>query len=124
MVDVTRYMGVVFVKVGDVKAAPGGVIRATIVGVEESDRYDKLNAELSNGMTLSLNTTNTTTLALAYGTNSDLWIGKEIELYVGQVEFQGKAQEAVLVRPISPKIEQKVKPKKKLSHDLDDEIPM
>src|SRR5262249_5456777 len=93
-------------------------------GVEESTKYDKVNAALDNGMTLSLNTTNTQTLGLAYGTNSDKWVEKEIELYVGEVEFQNKPQEAVLVRAISPPVPHKAQPKKKLKDDLEDETPL
>ncbi len=38
----------------------------------------------------------------AYGPNSEDWIGKKIELALGQVEFQGKLQNAVIIKPISP----------------------
>jgi hypothetical protein len=43
-------------------------------------------------------------LVRAYGPDSDDWVGKEIELYLGEVEYQKDFQPAVLVRPVSPSI--------------------
>src|SRR5262249_43054199 len=75
-----------------------------------------------DGTVLSLNVTNTRTLARAYGTDSDKWVGKEIKLVIGNVDFQGKPQEAIIVEPISPPIENKAKPK--CGDDLNDEDPV
>jgi hypothetical protein len=36
-----------------------------------------------------VNATNNRILMRAYGRNSDDWVGKEIELYLGEIEFQG-----------------------------------
>jgi hypothetical protein len=55
---------------------------------------------------------------------SDDWIGKEIELSLGEIEYQGTPQEAILVSPISPPIEKKTPPKPKSSDGgMNDEIP-
>lgn len=48
---------------------------------------------------LICNKTNANRIAFAHGTNTDNWIGKEIQLYTDLVDFQGKATEAIRVRP-------------------------
>jgi hypothetical protein len=85
----------------------------TISNVVESEKYDKLNLIFDDGTQLSLNATNTRALARHYGMESDDWVGKEIELTVGSVEFQGGEQETVIARPISPPLEKKLVPKRK-----------
>jgi hypothetical protein len=34
----------------------------------------------------------------AYGANSDGWIGKQIQLELGQIQYQGKSQDAAIVK--------------------------
>lgn len=46
-----------------------------------------------------------------YGLQSDGWVDKQVELVVGEIKYDGKMNEAVLVRPISPPIEKKASPK-------------
>jgi hypothetical protein len=96
--DMRKYSGETFIKLDHVRAGP---LQETIAGVKLG-KYDKPNLLFESGEALSLNATNNTTLIRAYGPNSADWIGKEIELHAGQVEFQGKPLDAVLVRPISP----------------------
>lgn len=48
---------------------------------------------------LVCNKTNANRIAYAYGTNTDNWIGQEITLFTDLVDFQGKAVEAIRVRP-------------------------
>src|SRR3990167_2854380 len=48
---------------------------------------------------LALNKTNANNIALAYGKETDLWVGKDIILYPAMVDFQGKTVEAIRVRP-------------------------
>ena len=112
--DMSKYVGNMFLKVDDVKAK--GSIRVTITDVSEG-RYGKPDLTFNDGTRLSVNATNGGLLARAYGMNSDDWIGKRIELVLGTIDYQGKPQEAVLVKPISPPIDAPPKP------DLDDEIP-
>jgi hypothetical protein len=116
--DLSNYFGSVFLKVEDIKTS--GPRRVKIVGVQEG-RYGKPDLHFDDGTCLSCNATNGRRLAKAYGFDSDDWLGKEVELVVGEVQYQGKPQEAILITPISPPIENKKPPKPEPG--LDDEIP-
>ena len=115
--DMSKYFGGVFLKVEDIKAR--GPIRLEIVDVSEG-RYDKPDLSFEDGTRLSCNATNGRVLARAYGFDSDDWIDKEVELVVGEIQYQGKPQETVLIKPISPPIENKAPPKR---DDPNDHIP-
>jgi hypothetical protein len=119
--DMRKYSGETFIKVDDVRNGP---IQVQIAVVKEG-KYDKPNLVFETGEVLGLNSTNNRTLIRAYGPNSDGWIGKEIELYLGEIEYQGSMQPAVLVRPISPPIaaKEKAAAAKKLGDELSDEVP-
>jgi hypothetical protein len=96
--DMRKYSGEHFIKVADVRSGP---LRMRIAGVREG-KYEKPDLIFTSGDVLSLNSTNNQTLIRAYGRDSDGWIEKEVELFLGEIEFQKKMQEAVLVRPITP----------------------
>ena len=118
--DMRKYSGANFLKVDDVRAEP---LRGTIASVKIG-KYDKPDMHLESGDCLSLNATNTHTLIRAYGPNSDDWLGKDIELFVGEIEFEKKPIDAVLVRPISPPLTVKERTKPATGHDeMDDSIP-
>jgi hypothetical protein len=120
MIDVTKYLGAAFLKTEDVAAGP---LRVTIVDVVDG-KYDKPDIIFDDGTRLSSNVTNTRILARAYGATSTAdWIGKEIELSLGEVKFQDKTQVSILVRPISPPIEKKSPLKQKPGGDMEDEVP-
>ena len=98
-------------------------------------KFDKPDLVFDDGTRLTLNVTNTRILARAYGTDSASWIDKEIELNVGETKYQGKPQELILIKPISPPVDKKALPsappapatKAALAEsqrgDMDDEIP-
>jgi hypothetical protein len=98
--DMRKFSGTIFLKVDDVR---DGALLMQIAAVREG-KYDKPDIVFETGEMLSLNATNTKTLVRAYGPNSEDWIGKEIELALGKVKYQGELQEAVIVKPISPPI--------------------
>ena len=97
-VDMTKFGGPHFTTIADVRAGP---IRSRIEDMREG-KFEKPDLHLANGDALSLNATNRRTLIHAYGADSNNWVGKTIELSLGTVEFQGKEQESVVVRSISP----------------------
>ena len=74
-----------------------------------------------SGEALSVNSTNNRTLMRAYGSNSDEWVGKDVELALGRIKFQGEWKDAVIVKPISPSIA--AANKAEAAAKLDDEIP-
>ena len=117
--DMQKFSGGSFVKVDDVKEGP---IKEQIDTVTIG-KWDKPNLVFESGNLLSVNATNNLILMRAYGRNSDDWVGKEVELYLGKIEFQGIPREAVLVRPISPPIKKPNKPPAQ-KPDFDDEIPI
>lgn len=45
------------------------------------------------------NKTNANRIAFAHGTNTDNWVGKQIQLYTDLVDFQGSTVQAIRVRP-------------------------
>jgi hypothetical protein len=114
-----------FIKVPDLADGP----RRAVIADVRPGRFKGPDMELQDGSVLSLNATNMRTLANAWGTETDGWIGKEIELYVGKTQFQGQDRDSVLVRTISPPIPLGERPKPKLkpasnsSAELNDEIP-
>ena len=117
--DMSQYSGGAFLKIGDVKV--NGPLRVVIDDIQLG-KYGKPDVSFTDGSKLSLNVTNNKALCNAYGTESSGWVGKEIELSLGEVEFQGEPQETILVKPISPPIEKKP-PKRKPGGDMQDEIP-
>ena len=96
--DMSKFSGLHFIKLNDVREP----IRGIIAGIEEDERFGKPVLIFEGGEKFSVNATNNRILLRAYGKHDTDWIGKEIELYAGEVEFQKKMQPAVIVRPISP----------------------
>jgi hypothetical protein len=104
-----KYIGPQFLKVEDIKAS--GPRQVKILDVKEGN-YDKPTLHFDDGTCLDCNATNGRALARAYGYESDDWIDKEVKLVVGEILYQGKPQEAILITPISPAIEHKAPPKR------------
>ena len=96
--DMSKFSGENFVKVNDVRDGP---IEGKIAGVREG-KYGKPDLILESGDVLSLNVTNNKTLIRAYGRNSDDWVGKEVELFLGTIPYNGTDNDAALVKAISP----------------------
>jgi hypothetical protein len=84
--DMRKFCGETFIKIADVRDGP---LQMQIAAVREG-QYDKPNLIFETGEVLGLNATNSKILMRAYGPNSDDWIGKEIELFLGKVEYQKK----------------------------------
>ena len=98
--NMKKYSGESFLKVADVRDGPLDLQIAVI----REGKFEKPDLVFETGDILSLNATNTKILMRAFGSDSDGWIGKQVELYLGEIEYQGHMQEAVLVRPISPPV--------------------
>ena len=114
--DISNRLSKVFLKVENIRAS--GPIRVRITDVSEG-RFDRLNLTFNDGTQLSLNATNLRVLARAYGIDSNNWLDKEVELYVGEIQYEDKPRDIILLKPISPPIENKAPPKP----EFDDQIP-
>jgi hypothetical protein len=97
MLDMRKYSGKSYLKVEDVRTGP---LQRRIAAVSIG-QFDKPELVFETGDILSLNTTNTKTLIRAYGSDGSAWIGHVVELYLGEIEYQGNAKEAILIRPLS-----------------------
>jgi hypothetical protein len=118
--DMLKFAGTTFRKPADVERGP---IRATIVAVEVG-QFDKPVVTFSDGTKLSLNATNTRALCRACGSESTAWIGLQVELFLGQIEYQGRLQDSVLIQPVLQVIEKNARPKlHKGGGDMHDEVP-
>jgi hypothetical protein len=112
--DLARYASAKFYKLDDLIKA-GRPLLKTIESVTEGN-YDKPVLRFTDGTRFSLNATNVSTIIELFGsTKSEDLIGKDVELYVGTIRYQGADQESVLLR--------KPAPRQSLKDELDDEIP-
>jgi hypothetical protein len=82
--DARKYVGESFIKVKDVLDCD---LHMQIAAVREG-KYNKPDFVLETGDLLSCNATNVKTLMRVYGANTDGWVGKQIDLTLGTVEFQ------------------------------------
>jgi hypothetical protein len=96
-VDMRKYAGGNYLRVDDVRDGPR---RQTIVRVKDGN-YDRPDAIFNDGSILSLNPSNVRVLAKAYSDDSELWTGREIELRLGSVPYQGRPTDSIIVAPIS-----------------------
>ncbi len=67
---------------------------------------------------LVANKTNAGRIAYMHGNDTDAWPGKKIQLYTDLVDFQGKAVEAIRIRPVK----QQAAPKPVAKPDFDDSV--
>ena len=98
----------------------GGPQRKTIAGVEPG-QFGKPVVTFNDSTKLSLNKTNVRALGRVWGTESDGWIGQELELQTGTLEYNGQVSPAILVSPTPPAATTGKPPPRQ--GDLDDEIP-
>jgi hypothetical protein len=96
--DMRKYSGSSFYKVDELKDRPPLQLRIADVNIGQYDRPDII---FESGRKLSVNVTNNETLVVAYGYDSDAWIGHVIELFVCDGEYNGKPIKLIKVRPIS-----------------------
>jgi hypothetical protein len=130
--DASAFLSSSFIKLEEVRRQPFSDIVLRV----DPGKFDRLNVTFEGGGTLSLNATNLKTLIQHFGRETDSWIGKQVELFVGKLNFEGEPVDAILVKPISGAIPAEQRPKPapasprqikertgSLPSDLDDEIP-
>jgi hypothetical protein len=121
MSDMSQYAGSQYWKVVDVRDGP---VKMKIEAVGIS-KFNKPDLVFSDGSRFSVNATNAKILCRAFGKRDDDWIGKDIELAIGQVQYEGETIESVIVRPIST-VKSATPSKVKnaaATPEFDDEIP-
>jgi hypothetical protein len=115
--DMLKYTGSAFINPGDVKelADPGDDRRRRGRKIRQTELI------FDDGTKLSVNATNAKVLIRGYGREGEDWIDKKIELCLGELEYDDKANEAVLVKPILSPVEKKKSPdpRKSRSGDMD-----
>jgi hypothetical protein len=98
------------------------------VAVEDGS-FDKSVLRFNDDTLLSINATNAKTLLRAYGEESDDWVGKMVELYIGSTSYQGQPKDSILIKAISPAtpIAERTAPKPvdpdAKGREIDDAIP-
>ena len=101
MVDMLQYVNSPFLKVEHLRE---GTRKLKIAAIKAGNYNQQVLEFEDTDDQLALNVTNVKTLIAVFGRNSDDWIGKEIELYLGETIYEGKPRESVLVRAVSPAI--------------------
>src|SRR5262249_2620923 len=96
--DMREFAGTSYINLDDVANGP---IQEKIVDIQKGD-YGKPDLYFESGARFSLNVTNDRALMRAFGYERKDWIGKKVELYIGEVQFKGEMQKSVLARPVTP----------------------
>lgn len=113
--ELQQYAAKNYIKLTDLAEGP---LAKTIVSIEEGN-FDKPEVTFEDGSKLSLNKTSVLVLGKAFGWKSQAWLGRQVEIYAGEVTFQGTTKPSVLVRPIDrqpPKLSQ-------VADQLNDDVP-
>jgi hypothetical protein len=71
----------------------------------EEGKFGKLNLIFEDSTAASLNATNSRALVKAFGADTDGWLGHVVEMAGGEIEYQGKMQPAILIKPISAPVQ-------------------
>jgi hypothetical protein len=96
--DMRKFNGEQFIKLDDVR---GGPLVLQIAVVKEG-KFDRPEIVFESGEIFTVNVGNNNILIRTYGPDSSDWLGKEIELTLGQVKFKGELQDSIIVKPVSP----------------------
>ena len=110
-------------KAADLQGSEPTVIIASVEMKKFDDGNKLVITFQGKKKTLVCNKTNANRIAHAYGTDTDGWIGKEITLFVDQVDFKGEIVDAIRIRAKKP-----AAPVRQASADMgrdemNDEIP-
>ena len=95
--DMRKYVTGTFISLDDLR---DGSRREKIVDVVEG-KYGKPNLVFEGGDMASVNTTNGRVLMRAFGPETTSWPGREVDLCIGPLEYQGGTQDGVRIRPIA-----------------------
>src|SRR5262249_10834135 len=124
MVNARKWLNSTFLKIEDIT----GPIEKTIIGVRESEKFDRPVLEFNDGTLLTVNQTNLRAVIRAYTEETTEWLDKLVKLLAGEAPYKGEMVPSIILEPISPKVEPKPTPKSKAKAkvskpDIDDEVP-
>jgi hypothetical protein len=141
MVDVRKYAAGAYLKAADVEEA-GGTMTRQIINAEETEGKfgPKLDLWFLDGTKLSLSGKNVGELMRVYGTDSDDWLEKTVELHVEEFENRdGNTGKMIALTATDPEVPREQRPKLttltppprepppkrngRTRDDMDDEIP-
>lgn len=121
--DIRKYVSGTFITVDDLRDGPR---REKIADVVEG-KFEKPNLVFEGGDLANVNTTNARVLMRAFGPETTSWRGREVELYIGPLEYQGGTQDGVRIRPATAEAAETVTEaeakRKSPGDEMDDEIP-
>src|SRR5262245_17239504 len=74
-----------------------------IAAVQENTQYKRLELVFESGDMLYLNATNLEWMIGQFGTDERAWIGKRVELHLGEVPFSGRPVSSILLQHAHPR---------------------
>lgn len=86
-------------KAADLQGREPTVTIATVEAKKFNDGNKLVITFVGKEKAFVCNKTNANRIAYTHGTNTDNWVGKQIQLYTDLVDFQGQTVEAIRVRP-------------------------
>lgn len=87
-----------YLKAADLQGRAAKVIIARVVMEDIGDDHKPVIYFQGKERGLVANKTNANTIKIAYGNDTDGWIGKPIELFEALVDFQGRQVAAIRIR--------------------------
>jgi hypothetical protein len=100
MGNARRFAGSQFITLQSLKGRPSLHERIEFVTEEDGKYGQKLVVTCESGMRLSLNATSVGNLIRDIDTDFDNWVGHEVTVRAGEVDFQNGKADAILVEPI------------------------
>ena len=100
MGNARRFAGSQFIALQSLKGRPSLHERMEFVTEEDGKYGQKLVVTFESGMRLSLNATSVGNLIRDIDTDFDNWVGHEVTVRAGEVDFQNGKADAILVEPI------------------------
>jgi hypothetical protein len=127
MANARKYAGSPYIKLDHLRGKPPLRERIAFVAEETGNFGERLVVTFESGKRLSLNATSVGNLMSDINADYDNWSGHDVEIYAGEVGFQGTKKDAVLVRVVDldtpPPPPEKPAKKAAARADFDDEIP-
>ena len=113
MVDARKYAAGAYLKPADVEEAGGAMTRQIINAEETEGKFGpKLDLWFLDGTKLSLSGKNVGELMRVYGTDSDDWLEKTVELHVEEFENRdGNTGKMIVLTATDPEVPREQRPR-------------